>query len=84
MFVPIGQDAFIRSGEIIGIFDLDNTTVSKITRDALSKSEKADRATTVGFELPKSFVLCGKNKETGRLYISPVSAPTLAKRTVSP
>lgn len=80
MYVHIGQDTFIKSGEIIGIFDLDNTTVSKITRDALSKSEKSGRVVTVGYELPKSFVLCGKNRETGKLYISPVSAATIAKR----
>lgn len=83
MYVYLEQDSFIKSRDIVGIFDLDNTTVSKITREALSKSEKNGRAVTVGFELPKSFVLCGKKKEAGRIYISPVSAATIAKRAVS-
>ncbi|NLO46223.1 MAG: DUF370 domain-containing protein [Clostridiales bacterium] len=80
MYIHIGRDKFVKSRDIIGIFDLDNTTVSKITRDALSMSEKKGNVVTIGCELPMSFILCGKNRETGKLYISPVSAATLAKR----
>lgn len=71
MYVYLGQDSFIKSRDIVGIFDLDNTTVSKITREALSKSEKNGRAVTVGFELPKSFVLCGKKKKRAGFIFHP-------------
>ena len=40
MYLHLGQDTVIRTGDIIGIFDLDITTVSKHTRDYLAKAEK--------------------------------------------
>lgn len=83
MYLHIGQDTIINSREIIGIFDLDNTTVSKITRETLRKSEKDGRVVTVGYDLPKTFLLCAKNKDTGKIFISPVSASTIVKRLQS-
>ena len=38
MLVNIGQDKMITDSEIIGIFDLDNTTVSKATAKAYAKN----------------------------------------------
>ena len=43
MYLHLGQSTVITHDEIIGIFDLDNTTVSKKTRDYLSKAEKEGR-----------------------------------------
>ena len=81
MFLHLGENTVITTNEIIGIFDMDNTTVSKITRDYLSSMQKNKRIVDVSFDLPKSFILC-KNKETGKdtVYISPISTQTLLKR----
>ena len=81
MFLHLGENTVITTNEIIGIFDMDNTTVSKITRDYLSSMQKNKRIVDVSFDLPKSFILC-KNKETGEdtVYISPISTQTLLKR----
>ena len=81
MFLHLGENTVITTNEIIGIFDMDNTTVSKITRDYLSSMQKNKRIVDVSFDLPKSFILC-KNKETGEdtVYISPISTRTLLKR----
>ena len=60
MYLHLGQSTVITHDEIIGIFDLDNTTVSKKTRDYLSKAEKEGRVNVVSYELPKSFIVCGE------------------------
>ena len=40
MYLQLGQDTVIRTDSIIGIFDLDNTTVQKGTRDFLNTAEE--------------------------------------------
>ena len=40
MYIHLGQNTVVNDKEIIGVFDLETTTVSKITRDYLSKNEK--------------------------------------------
>ena len=80
MFLHLGQNTVIHQDDIIGIFDLDNTTVSKRTRDFLAKKEKEGKVVNVSYELPKSFVLCeNKNKEI-TVYITQISTSTLIKR----
>ena|GEM_PF-3684259 len=64
---------------IIGVFDLDTSTVSKITRDYLVAAEKNGEVINVSQELPKSFILNEKSKG-GTVYISPLSPLTLIKR----
>ena len=79
MYIHIGQETVIKKSEIVGIFDLDNTTVMAKTRDFLNKAEKNGQVITVSYELPKSFVICEKNgKKT--VYITPISTATLLKR----
>lgn len=83
MYLHLGHEKFITYDEIIGIFDLDNTTVSKITRETLKKNEKNGTAETIGYDLPKSYVLCAKNKGESKIYISPVTCTTLTKRVIN-
>ena len=81
MFLHLGQDTIITTEDIIGIFDLDTSTVMKSTRDFLSTMTKAKRVVTVGYELPKSFVLTyDKKTKEKTMYISPISSVTLLKR----
>ena len=80
MYLHLGQNTVVSSKTIIGIFDLDSTTVSKHTRTFLKKSEKEGKVITVSYELPKSFVLAG-NKESAKIYISQLSSSTLLKRS---
>ena len=81
MFLHLGENTVISSSAIIGIFDMDNTTVSKATRDYLSKMQKDKKIIDVSLDLPKSFVLC-KDRDSGEnvVYISPISTQTLLKR----
>ena len=79
MFLHLGQDTVIKTDEIVGIFDIDNTTVSKHTRKFLSEAEKQGKVVNVSYELPKSFVVCNK-KGNEKVYISQLSPATLIKR----
>ena len=81
MYLHLGQSTVITLNEIIGIFDLDNTTVSKKTRDYLSMAEKEGRVKVVSQELPKSFIVCSSENEKNSVYLSQISTSTLLKRT---
>ena len=83
MFIHIGQDTVVIDKEIIGIFDMDNTTVMKKTIDYLNNAEKEKSVINVSpFELPKSFIVCQTPKGK-RIYISPVSVGTILRRIES-
>lgn len=79
MYLQIGTEDFIKTEDIIGIFDLDNTTVSKASRDYLNFAEKQGLSKTVSYDLPKSFIVT-EEKEKRAVYISPYSTNTLFKR----
>ena len=57
MYIAIGSDMAVRDDAIIGIFDLDNTTCSKHTRNFLRQAETEGQVIPVTDELPKAFVL---------------------------
>lgn len=75
MYLYLGGETVIKSDKIIGIFDMDTSTVNKATRDYLSKAEKDKRIIYVNYELPKSFVVCDD-----KIYICPLNTATLLKR----
>lgn len=79
MYLQIGTEKFISTEEIIGIFDLDNTTVVKTTREYLNAAEKNGDTDAVGFDLPKSFIVSEKDGER-TVFISPYSTSTIFKR----
>ena len=78
MYLSIGNDMAVRDRSVIGIFDLDNTTTSKRTREFLERAEK-EGAVVPCDELPKSFVL---TQEYGfnRVRLTALSSATLEKR----
>lgn len=80
MYLHLGQNTVITHDEILGIFDLDNTTVSKKTRDYLSMAEKNGKVKVVSYELPKSFIVCSDKNGEITVYLSQISSVTLLKR----
>ena len=78
MYLNIGNDMAVRDRSIIGIFDLDNTSTSKRTREFLEKSEK-DGEVVPCDDLPKSFVLTAEYG-LNRVYLTALSSATLEKR----
>ena len=72
----LGGNTFIKNNEIIGIFDMDNVTVSKKTRDFLNNAEKEKNIVyTSIYDMPLSLVV---TKNT--TYISPIAPKTLSYR----
>lgn len=82
MYLHLGENTIVRTKDIIGIFDMDTTTVMKSSRTFLNKAEKDKRTVTVSFELPKSFVVVkGENDKKPKIYISQISSSTLESRS---
>ena len=79
MYLHLGENTVVRTESIIGIFDLDNTSTSKWTKQYLSTATSKKRVVNVSQELPKSFIVCFQNGET-RVYISQLNSVTLQKR----
>lgn len=79
MYLYLGQNTVVRTEQVLGVFDLDNSTVSKHTRSFLNRAQKEGRVVNVSAELPKSFVVC---LETGRetVYLSQMTPATLLRR----
>ena len=78
MYLSIGNDMAVRQASVLGIFDLDNTSTSKRTREFLEKAEQEGLVVPCD-DLPKSFIL---TSEYGmpRVYLTSLSASTLEKR----
>ena len=78
MYLSIGNDMAVRESAIIGIFDMDNTSTSKRTRDFLERAEKEGLVVPCD-DLPKAYVLTaeyGLIKE----HLTALSSYTLEKR----
>ncbi len=80
MYLHVGQDTVVPTKSVIGIFDIENTTTSKFTRQFLADAEKGKRVVNVSDELPKAFVVCVEPDGSETVYISQISAATLYKR----
>ena len=84
MYLYLGKDLAVPKAEVIGVFDLDNCTSTRITRDFLSRAEKRGRMTDVSAgALPKSFVLCAKERRRNapaRVFLAQPNPATLLKR----
>ena len=78
-YLHLGKDTSIEIENIVGIFDLDTSTVSKHTREFLSICEKENRIVNVSYELPKSYILYDFSGEYS-IYLSPLNTATLMKR----
>lgn len=78
MYLSIGNDMAVRDSSIIGIFDMDNTTTSRRTREFLDRAEREGQVVPWD-ELPKAFILTA---EYGleRVYLTSLSTATLEKR----
>lgn len=79
MYLSIGSDFAVRQKSIIGIFDLDNSSYSKHTRQFLTQAEQQGEVVTISQDLPKSFVL---TEEFGmnRVYLTQFGSYVLEKR----
>ncbi len=73
MYLHLGQDTLVNTKDIIGVFDLDTSTVAGDTRAFLAGAEKARKVVNVSMELPKSFVVTAGS--AGRCRFPTVRSP---------
>ena len=78
MYLSIGNDMAVREKNIIGIFDLDNTSTSRRTREFLEKAEQEGQVVPCD-DLPKSFVLTSEYGFS-RVHLTALASATLEKR----
>lgn len=78
MYLHLGNNVIVNTKSIIGIFDIENTSTSQLTKNFLSNT-KNKKIINVNYEMPKSFVVC-KNKDCEEIYITSIAVATLRKR----
>ncbi len=78
MYLSIGNDMSVRDSSVIGIFDMDNTSTSKRTREFLAKAEKEGWIVPCD-DLPKSYIVTAEYGMI-KIYLSSLTAYTLEKR----
>ena len=79
MYIYAGHDEVFHSGGVLGIFDLDNISQSKRTRDFLSAAEKAGEVAAMGTDLPKAMILYDGRGKTEVVLVQTTTS-TIAKR----
>lgn len=75
MYISLGSDVSVLKTDIIGVFDIEKTSVMKSINDFLGYCQKNDKIYYVSLEMPKSFVVC-----RDLVYITNISADTIKKR----
>lgn len=83
MYLHLGKGTLIPKRDILGIFDLDITSQSHITRKFLTMAEKSGQVVNAAEDIPKTFVVCCERGET-RVYLSQMAVSTLQKRMETP
>ena len=79
MYFHIGNNTVLKKSEIVGIFDIDKTTISPITKKVLSDCEKKKKLFSINDRIPRSFILM-KNDDIYMSQISPQSLYTRAEQ----
>ena len=79
MYLHLGNDVVVRKKDIVAVFDMDNTTVSKHSRRFLTIAQQKGAVVDITEDLPKSYIVTEYEGEI-KVYISSVSSKTLQKR----
>ena len=80
MYLFLGHETVVRTGDIVGMFDLDKVSTSALTKRFLSVAQRAGQIIDVSpGELPTSLIVCERLGKT-RVYLAQISVGTLKKR----
>ena len=79
MYLHLGDNVAVPDKYVIGVFDLETSTVAKDTRQFLSKAQQNGEVHDVCDDIPKAFVLVREGKSE-RVFITQVAAETLRRR----
>lgn len=81
-YLHLGKGTVVNTADIVGIFDLDITSQSHLTRRFLREAEQRGQVVNAAEDIPKTFVVCREGGET-RVYLSQMAAATLLRRAES-
>ena len=77
MYIDIATDFLIDDRDIVGVFDLDNTTTTTShTQNFLNEKQKQHKVVYLIKDLPKSFVLT----RDGTVYVVEIASQVIRKR----
>lgn len=79
MFLHIGNGKSVLKKNVIGIFDLDTSTVSKTGKDFINRKEKEGLVEYDDYDLPRSFVLVNEDGKY-KVKLSRISSAGLKMR----
>ena len=82
MYLHLGKGTVVRTDSVVGIFDLDITSQSHLTRKYLAAAEKSGQVVNAAEDIPKSFVVC-RDGEKNSVYLSQMATATLLRRAES-
>ena len=77
-WLDAGGDIVLHCPSVIGIFDIDNTTVSAKTREFLSKRESEAEIENLAPDIPVSFIVTD-----GKTYLSQYSPRAVKNRVIA-
>ena len=80
MYLHIGNNQMLPERHIIGIFDLEITSQSKITAAFLKNAEQESVVIDACEDIPKSFLVCDHPYHRQIVYLSQLNSRTLLDR----
>ena len=78
-YLHLGKGTVVNTAHIVGIFDLDITSQSHLTRFYLREAEQAGQVVNTAEDIPKTFVVCRDGTAT-KVYLSQMASATLLRR----
>ena len=83
MYIHLGRDYVLNDRDIIGIFNLETTTISPRGREFLNYAQKNGAVVSLSEELPQCYVLADGGL-VDAVYLSELSSTAMKKRTEAP
>lgn len=79
MYIHLGRDYVLNDRDIIGIFDLETTTISPRGREFLNYAQKNGAVVSLSDELPQCYVLADGGL-VDAVYLSELSSAAMRRR----
>ena len=78
-FLPLENNRFVKKQGILGIFDLDKSTYTRVTKNFLNKAQQQAKVSTLSMGLPKSFILYDDGVKE-QVYLSVFGSSVIKER----
>ena len=79
MYLHLGRDYVLNDRDVIGIFNLETTTISPRGREFLNYAQKHGAVVSLSDELPQSYVLA-EGAVVDTVYLSELSPAAMRRR----